>query len=49
VRGDGDVADVCRLTCLEMGVAVLDDAPDEGGAVLSVEGNKIRLQVMDES
>jgi DNA-binding MarR family transcriptional regulator len=49
VRGDGDVADVCRLTCLEMGVAVLDDAPDEGGAVLSVEGNKIRLQVLDES
>jgi DNA-binding MarR family transcriptional regulator len=49
VRGDGDVADVCRLTCLEMGVAVLEDAPDEGGAVLSVEGNKIRLQVLDES
>jgi DNA-binding MarR family transcriptional regulator len=49
VRGDGDVADVCRLTCLEMGVAVLEDAPDEAGAVLSVEGNKIRLQVLDES
>jgi DNA-binding MarR family transcriptional regulator len=49
VRGDGDVADVCRLTCLEMGVAVLDNGPDKGGAVLSVEGNKIRLQVPDES
>jgi len=49
VRGDGDVADVCRLTCLEMGVQVLDDATDEVGAVLSVEGNKIRLQVPGES
>jgi DNA-binding MarR family transcriptional regulator len=44
VRGDGDVADVCRLTCLEMGIRVLEDGADEGAAALSVEGNKIRFQ-----
>lgn len=25
LNGDGDVADVCRLTCLEQGVAIVDD------------------------
>jgi DNA-binding MarR family transcriptional regulator len=44
VRGDGDVADVCRLTCLEMGIRVLEDGADEGTAALAVEGNKIRFQ-----
>lgn len=29
IQGDGDIADICRLTCLELGVAVIDsdDAP----------------------
>ncbi|MEW6180726.1 MAG: winged helix-turn-helix transcriptional regulator [Chloroflexota bacterium] len=25
LNGDGDVADVCRLTCLEQGIAIVDD------------------------
>ena len=43
VRGDGDVADVCRLTCLELGVRVVARGSAERLAVLRVEGNKVRL------
>ncbi|HMK08936.1 MAG TPA: winged helix-turn-helix transcriptional regulator [Anaerolineales bacterium] len=43
VQGDGDVADVCRLTCLEMGVRVLEGPSAEGEAQLRVEGNRIRF------
>ncbi len=43
VQGDGDVADVCRLTCLEMGVKLVDGASGQPLAVLRVEGNRIRF------
>ncbi len=38
--GEGDVADICRLTCLEQGVAVVSDG---GAPVLVVTGLKVRL------
>jgi DNA-binding MarR family transcriptional regulator len=41
VRGEGDVADICRLTCLEQGIKVL---PDESGPVLVVDGLHIKLE-----
>jgi winged helix-turn-helix DNA-binding protein len=41
VAGDGDLADVCRLTCLERGVAVTQDAD---APALCVDGTDIRLQ-----
>jgi DNA-binding MarR family transcriptional regulator len=42
IHGDGDIAEICRLTCLEQGVAVLDtpDAP-----VIAVHGLKVILQM----
>ena len=42
LAGAGDIADVCRLTCLEMGITVVedDDAP-----MLRVEGMKVVLQL----
>ncbi|HET7009809.1 MAG TPA: winged helix-turn-helix transcriptional regulator [Anaerolineales bacterium] len=43
LSGEGDVADVCRLTALEMGVRIIEDRSDDHTAVLSVEGNKIHL------
>ena len=43
VLGDGDVADVCRLTCLEMGVRVVEGASEPSQAVLRVEGNRVRF------
>jgi hypothetical protein len=41
VEGDGDVADVCRLTCLEMGVQVVDGSSVDPPAILRVEGDRI--------
>jgi DNA-binding MarR family transcriptional regulator len=46
VRGSGDVADVCRLTCLEMGMSVVEGNEDRA-ASLTVDGNRIRLEEPD--
>ena len=44
IEGNGDIADVCRLTCLEMGFSVEPkEAPASGAAVLRVDGRKVRL------
>ncbi len=40
LSGDGDVADICRLTCLEMGVSVVED---EGAPALEVQGLRVKL------
>jgi len=40
LQGEGDVADICRLTCLEQGVAVVSDS---GGPVLVVSGLSVKL------
>ncbi|MDI6768579.1 MAG: winged helix-turn-helix domain-containing protein [Anaerolineales bacterium] len=40
--GEGDVADVCRLTCLEQGIAVV---PDGDAPVLEVIGLKVFLRL----
>lgn len=45
ILGRGDVADICRLTCLEQGIRVVTD---KEAPVLLVEGFKVLLQ-MDES
>ena len=41
IEGSGDIAEVCRLTCLELGIAVTDDP---GAPVLEVDGMKLRLK-----
>jgi len=43
IIGDGDLADVCRLTCLELGLAVVPDASRSEVAVLEVRGQKVTL------
>ncbi len=43
VEGAGDIADVCRLTCLEQGLKLSDDGVHDGAAVLRVEGRDLRL------
>ena len=42
IVGGGDVADICRLTCLEAGVDVVTD---ETAPSLVVEGFKVQLKV----
>jgi DNA-binding MarR family transcriptional regulator len=44
VDGDGDIADVARLTCLEQGMPIEADGRDQRGAVLEVRGQKIALR-----
>jgi DNA-binding MarR family transcriptional regulator len=46
ILGEGDVADIARLTCLEQGVAVTTDA---SAPALEIKGWKITLQMGDES
>jgi len=41
LNGDGDVADVCRLTCLEQGVEIVDDP---SVPLLVIQGLKVLIQ-----
>ncbi len=43
IQGDGDLAEVCRLTCLEQGFPVADSANGGGVAVLEVRGRNVVL------
>ena len=40
IVGEGDVADICRLTCLEEGISVV---ADESAPCLKVDGFRIQL------
>ena len=40
IQGEGDIADVCRLTCLEQGFTVVESM---GVPVLEVNGTKVHL------
>jgi DNA-binding MarR family transcriptional regulator len=42
IEGQGDIAEICRLTCIEQNMAVVDD--DEATMVLVVEGWKVSLR-----
>ncbi|HSO26554.1 MAG TPA: winged helix-turn-helix transcriptional regulator [Anaerolineales bacterium] len=49
IEGEGDIADICRLTCLEQNVKVLEAdgraaGGPEGTAVLQVRGAKVFLK-----
>jgi DNA-binding MarR family transcriptional regulator len=44
ILGKGDVVDICRLTCLELGIVVVTD---KDAPALQVDGFKVTLQ-MDE-
>lgn len=41
IDGQGDIADVCRLTCLEQGFVLLDNPDDGKVAVLEIQGKEI--------
>jgi len=44
IDGKGDIADVCRLTCLEQGMHVVEDGRESDVAVLEVRGQAVRLR-----
>ena len=41
IEGDGDIAEICRLTCLEQGIPISDDP---AAPALVVKGIKVHLQ-----
>jgi DNA-binding MarR family transcriptional regulator len=43
VEGRGELAEVCRLTCLEQGLPLVKDGRSDNVAVLRVEGRRIGL------
>lgn len=43
IQGKGDIADICRLTCIEMDVRVSEEAYD-GYPILNIEGSSISLR-----
>jgi len=48
IDGDGDIADICRLTCLEQGVRVSEperDGSEDKIPVLEVQGTKVFLRM----
>lgn len=44
IDGDGDIADVCRLTCLELGMSVGDSDSQDGLPALEIDGTEITLR-----
>ena len=42
ITGDGDIADICRLTCLEQGISTVETT---GKPVLEVQGTKVHLRL----
>lgn len=44
IIGKGDVVDICRLTCIEQGIEVVND---KDAPVLQVDGFKVKLQMED--
>jgi DNA-binding MarR family transcriptional regulator len=40
IQGEGDIAEICRLTCLEQGVSVVETS---GAPVLEVRGMQVQL------
>ena len=45
ISGDGDIADVCRLTCLENGFSIAALGAEDGLPVLHIEGSEISLRI----
>jgi DNA-binding MarR family transcriptional regulator len=44
IDGEGDIADICRLSCLEQGFHIVDDSKGDTVAVLEIRGKHIILQ-----
>lgn len=48
IDGDGDIGDICRLSCLEEGIQILDPAQQNSSSstpILQVQGTKVILRM----
>ena len=51
IEGEGDIADICRLTCLEQNIRVLDgkyQSSQINVPTLEIHGTKVRLRMEEE-
>ena len=48
IEGKGDIAEICRLTCLEQGIPVVGDGRAEAVGVLEVRGSQLVLRQPEE-
>ena len=48
IHGNGDIADICRLTCIEMQIQVVEDSSD-GYPVMMIEGSDIYIESLEEA
>lgn len=46
IQGDGDIADICRLTCMEMNVHLEEVSPD-GYPVIIINGSEVSVQSLE--
>lgn len=44
IQGDGDIADVCRLTSIEQGMSVVESGEDGSVAVILIDGRELILR-----
>jgi fructose-1,6-bisphosphatase/sedoheptulose 1,7-bisphosphatase-like protein len=44
IVGSGDVADICKLTCLEQGISVVNE---KSAPALILDGYKVRLEGLE--
>ena len=44
IDGDGDIADVARLTCLEQGFEVVANSQDGTAGILEIRGQRVQLR-----
>lgn len=44
IQGDGDIADVCRLTSIEQGMSVLESGEEGSVAVILIDGRELILK-----
>ncbi len=51
VNGDGDIADICRLTCLEHGITVIETMGGKHNDIptLEVTGMKVKLRIQEKA
>ena len=47
IEGDGDVAEICRLTCLERGVQIESTSGKDRVPVLRVDGRELKLEWLE--
>jgi DNA-binding MarR family transcriptional regulator len=44
IQGDGDIADICRLTSIEQGMSVVESGGDGPVAVILIDGRELILE-----